>query len=133
MKARSRHIVACDGVKSKVCSILPNEPDILQAEDKSVWRGLAPHMFTSGKATIYQGGSDSDNTGRSGLIFSGGKNAGSLWTIISDVEDQRSMPQEESRSWILNVVESMGEDSDNFKVLSRSLTRVPLLLRSNCM
>jgi len=130
MKARARHIVACDGVKSKVRSILPNEPDILQAENKSVWRGLAPHISTSGKATFYQGGSASNTTGRSGLIFPGGKNAGSSWTIISDVEDQRSMSEEESRRRVLKVVESMGKGSDNFKRFKQVIDESSIIIES---
>ena len=130
LKTRARHIVACDGIKSKVRSILPNEPDVLLAENKSVWRGLAPNISTSGKATFYRGVSDSNNAGRSGLIFPGGKNVGSSWTIISDVEDQRSNSEEESRRRVLNIVQSMGKDSDNFKLFKQVIDESSIIIES---
>jgi len=126
VKARARHIVACDGIKSKVRSILPNEPDVLLAENKSVWRGLAPNISTSGKATFYTGVS----AGRSGLIFPGGKNTGSSWTVISDVEDQRTNSEEESRRRVLNVVQSMGKDSENFKLFKQVIDESSIIIES---
>mmetsp|Transcript_13681 Transcript_13681/g.20828 ORF Transcript_13681/g.20828 Transcript_13681/m.20828 type:complete len:455 (-) Transcript_13681:178-1542(-) len=116
LKVRAKNIVACDGVKSKVRSILPNEPNVLLAEEKSVWRGLAPNISTSGKATFFRGARDTNTSGRSGLIFPGGKNAGTSWTVISDVEDQRSESHEESKRRVMKVIESMGKGSDNFNL-----------------
>lgn len=126
LEARVKHIVACDGIKSKVRSILPNEPDVLLAENKSVWRGVAPSISTSGMATFY-GGNDA---GQSGLIFPGGKNAGSSWTVISDVEDQRSNSEEESRSRVLKVVKTMGKDSDNFKLFKQLIDDTSSVIES---
>jgi len=128
--ARARHVVACDGIKSKVRSILPTEPDVLQAENKSVWRGLAPNISTSGKATFYRGLSDSTTAGRSGLIFPGGKNVGSSWTVISDIEDQRSNSEEESRRRVLKVIESMGKESDNFKIFKQVIDGSSIIIES---
>jgi len=128
--ARARHIIACDGIKSKVRSILPNEPDVLQAENKSVWRGLAPTISASGKATFYRGLSDSTSAGRSGLIFPGGKNVGSSWTVISDIEDQRSNSEEESRRRVLKVIESMGKESDNFKIFKQVIDGSSIIIES---
>ena len=115
-KVRAKYIIACDGVNSKVRSILPNEPDILLSEGKSVWRGQSPNICTSGKATFYRSAGDSNTAGRSALIFPAGENAGSSWTLISDAEVQRSTSDEEARERVLKVIESMGKDSDNFKL-----------------
>jgi 2-polyprenyl-6-methoxyphenol hydroxylase-like FAD-dependent oxidoreductase len=114
MKVRTKYVFACDGTNSKVRSILPNEPDILLSENKSVWRGMAPNIPTS-TATFYRGQPASDTAGRSALIFPGGKNAGSSWTVISDVEDGRANTDEESRRRVLKVVETMGTNSENYK------------------
>jgi 2-polyprenyl-6-methoxyphenol hydroxylase-like FAD-dependent oxidoreductase len=130
LKARARHVVACDGIKSRVRSLLPKEPDILLAENKSVWRGLAPTVSTSGKATFYTGKSGGNTAGRTGLIFPGGKNVGSSWTVISDVEDQRSESEEESRRRVLKVVESMGKDSNNFKLFKQIIEESSVIIES---
>ena len=114
MKVRTKYVFACDGTNSKVRSILPNEPDTLLSENKSVWRGMAPNIPTS-TATFYRGQQDSDTAGRSALIFPGGKSAGSSWTVISDVEDERANTEEESRRRVLKVVETMGTNSENYK------------------
>lgn len=129
-KVRAKYIFACDGDKSKVRSILPNEPDILLAEDKSVWRGMAPNIDTSGVATYYRGESDSNSAGRSGLIFPGGKNAGSSWTLISDAEDKRSTSDEESRKRVLKVIESMGTDSDNYKRFKQVIDNSAIIIEN---
>ena len=107
-KVRAKYLFACDGTKSKVRSVLPNEPDILLAENKSVWRGMAPNVSTSGKATFFIGKSDSDTAGRSALIFPGGKDAGSSWTVISDIENGKSTSTEEARKRVLKVIDTMG-------------------------
>jgi 2-polyprenyl-6-methoxyphenol hydroxylase-like FAD-dependent oxidoreductase len=135
-KVRAKYIFACDGVKSQVRSILPNEPDILLAEDKSVWRGLAPNIYTSGKATFYRGSASSDDdsnntSGRSGLIFPAGKNAGSSWTVISDVEDKRSTSEEESRKRVLKVIESMGTDNnDDYKLFKQVIDDSAIIIEN---
>jgi len=73
LKVYAKHVLACDGTMSTVRSVLPNEPDVLLSENKSVWRGRAPNIDTNGEATFFR---DTEN-GRSGLIFPAGKNAGS--------------------------------------------------------
>ena len=111
-KVRAKYLFACDGTKSKVRSVLPNEPDILLAENKSVWRGMAPNVSTSGKATFFIGKGDSDTAGRSALLFPGGKDAGSSWTVISDVEDGKSTSTEEARNRVLKVIDTMGMSAE---------------------
>jgi 2-polyprenyl-6-methoxyphenol hydroxylase-like FAD-dependent oxidoreductase len=118
MKVRTNYVFACDGINSKVRSILPNEPDVLLSEDKSVWRGMAANIPTS-TATFFRGQQDSDTVGRTALIFPGGKNAGSSWSVISDAEDGRANTDEESRRRVLKVVETMGTNSENYKRMKK--------------
>ncbi len=132
---KTKYLFACDGTKSMVRSILPNEPNILLAENKSVWRGMAPNFDAKGKATFFRGvkdtstsgGNDSENNhttsnsteGRSALIFPGGKNAGSSWTVISDIEDGKSTSMEEAKRRVLKVIATMGEDNPDYKLLEQ--------------
>lgn len=129
-KVLTKYIFACDGTNSKVRSILPNEPDILLAEDKSVWRGMAPNISTSGKATFYKGMSNGNTAGRSALIFPGGKNAGSSWTVISDIQDGRANSDEESRRRVLKVIETMEMGSKNYKVFKKAIDDSPIIIEN---
>lgn len=129
-KVRAKYVIACDGVNSQVRCVLPNEPDVLLAEDKSVWRGCSPNICTSGIGTFYRSAGDSDIAGRSALLFPGGKNAGSSWTVISDVEDQRSTSDDESRKRVLKVIESMGMGSDNFKLFKKAIDDSAIIIEN---
>ena len=110
---KAKYLFACDGTKSQVRAILPNEPDVLLAENKSVWRGMAPTFNTHGKATFYRGTSDDNTAGRSALLFPGGKGAGASWTVISDIEDGKSTSINEARERALKVIETMAPGGDN--------------------
>ena len=103
---QAKFLIACDGTMSKVRSLLPNEPDILIDEKKSVWRGCVPTLSTKGKATMYA----DKETERSALIWPAGKNAGSSWTVISKVQDGKAETVEQARSRLLSVIEDMDED-----------------------
>jgi len=129
-KVRAKYIIACDGVKSKVRSILPNEPDILLTEDKSVWRGQSPNIGASGRATFYRSASDSNIAGRSAAIFPGGKKGGSSWTVISDVEDERSASDEEARKRVLKVIESMGTGSDACNIFKQLIDDSAIIIEN---
>lgn len=107
---RSKFLFACDGTKSVVRSILPKEPDVLLSEDKSVWRGVAPNIDAKGKATFYRGVATDDTAGRSALIFPGGRNAGSSWTVISDVVDGKSESLDEAKERVLRVLKTMNDN-----------------------
>jgi len=109
---RTRYLFAADGTKSKVRNILPKEPNILLPENKSVWRGMAPNINAHGKATFYRGTSDDNTAGRSALVFPGGKDAGSSWTVISDVEDGKSESIAEAKARVLKVIQTtMGREN----------------------
>lgn len=110
---QTQYLFACDGTKSAVRSILPNEPDVLLSENKSVWRGMAPHFNTRGTAAFFRGTADSKTAGRSALIFPGGKKAGSSWTVISDIQDGKSGSIEEAKERVLSVIETMGPTTPN--------------------
>jgi 2-polyprenyl-6-methoxyphenol hydroxylase-like FAD-dependent oxidoreductase len=103
---QAKFLIACDGTMSKVRSLLPNEPDILIDEKKSVWRGCVPTLSTKGKATMW---ADKD-TERSALIWPAGKDAGASWTVISKVQDGKAETVEEARSRLLSVIDDMDED-----------------------
>lgn len=107
-RVRSNFVLACDGTKSRVRALLPNEQETLLAENKSVWRGMAPNYDCKGKATFYRGLANSETNGRSALIFPGGKDSGSSWTVISDIADGKSQSTEEARTRVLTVLKSMG-------------------------
>ena len=109
----TQYLFACDGTKSTVRSILPNEPDVLLSEKKSVWRGMAPHFNARGTATFFRGTADSDTAGRSALIFPGGKEAGSSWTVISDIQDGKSSSMGEAKERVLSVINTMGATIPN--------------------
>ena len=113
MTVRTKYLFACDGIKSQVRELLPSEPDILLSENKSVWRGMAPHFNAKGRATFYRGTVDDSTAGRSALVFPGGKGAGSSWTVISDIEDGKSESIEEAKARVLKVVQTMGTENCN--------------------
>jgi 2-polyprenyl-6-methoxyphenol hydroxylase-like FAD-dependent oxidoreductase len=98
-RAQAKHVFACNGTNSRVRSLLPNEPDVLLSENKSAWRGVAPNVQSFGEATFYRGPDD----GRSALVFPGGKEAGSSWTVISDAKPGKSKSVEEARERLLAV------------------------------
>lgn len=111
-RVRAKVLLACDGTMSRVRSLLPDEPDVLLSENKSVWRGMARNYDSRGEATFYRGAAGDDTAGRSALIFPGGRGAGSSWTVISDVEDGRSESIEEARRRVMSVLETMGTDDN---------------------
>jgi len=98
-------LIACDGSMSKVRAILPNEPDILIDERKSVWRGITP-TSTNGKATFYA----DKQTGRSALVFPAGKDAGASWTVISPIQAGKSETDAEARSRLAKVIDDLGDE-----------------------
>jgi 2-polyprenyl-6-methoxyphenol hydroxylase-like FAD-dependent oxidoreductase len=98
-------VIACDGSMSRVRSLLPNEPDILIDEQKSVWRGLTPKS-ANGKATFR---TDKD-TGRSAVLFPAGKGAGASWTVISHIQAGKSETQAQARSRLAKVIHDVDED-----------------------
>ena len=132
IKIRARFLIACDGVQSPVRSILPNEPDVLLSEERSLWRGTAPNVLCSpGLATFFLGSRDSNSAGRSDAIFPSGKNAGLSWTVISDhAEPQRSDSNDESKRRVLRVIESMGKDSHNFKRFKEVIDDSPVIIEN---
>jgi len=98
-------LIACDGSMSRVRAILPNEPDTLIDEKKSVWRGITPKS-TNGKATFYA----DKKTGRSALLFPAGKDAGASWTVISPVQAGKSETDAEARSRLAKVIDDLGDE-----------------------
>jgi len=131
----ARYVVACDGTQSRTRALLPDEPYILLAENKSVWRGVAPNIDSQGKATMYQSdGADPATAGRSALIFPGGKGAGSSWTIISDVDDasaRKSATDAEARRRVLTVVASMGSSGGgDAELFRRAIADSPLVIEN---
>jgi 2-polyprenyl-6-methoxyphenol hydroxylase-like FAD-dependent oxidoreductase len=120
-RVRAKYVFACDGTNSRVRSLLPNEPDILLSENKSVWRGVAPNVQSFGKAIFYRG----ENDGRSALVFPGGKNAGSSWTVISDAKPGRSQTPEEARERLLAAVTSGCDD-----ILKRAIDDSPIIIEN---
>jgi 2-polyprenyl-6-methoxyphenol hydroxylase-like FAD-dependent oxidoreductase len=119
-RVQAKYIFACDGTKSRVRSLLPNEPDILISENKSVWRGVAPNVQSFGKAIFYGGAND----GRSALIFPGGKGAGSSWTVISNAKPGKSQTREEARERLLAVT----VDCDD--ILKRAIDDSPIIIEN---
>ncbi|OEU13141.1 hypothetical protein FRACYDRAFT_242785 [Fragilariopsis cylindrus CCMP1102] len=98
-------VIACDGSKSRVRSLLPNEPDILIDGQKLVWRGLTPKS-ANGMATIY---TDID-TGRSAVLFPAGKGGGASWSVISNVQAGKLETEAQARSRLAKVINDVGED-----------------------
>jgi len=98
-------LIACDGAMSRVRAILPNEPDVLIDEKKSVWRGITPKS-TNGLATFYT----DKKTGRSALMFPAGKDAGASWTVISEVQEGKSETDAEARSRLAKVIDDLGDE-----------------------
>jgi 2-polyprenyl-6-methoxyphenol hydroxylase-like FAD-dependent oxidoreductase len=98
-------VIACDGSMSRVRSLLPNEPDILIDEQKSVWRGIAPKS-ANGKATFH---TDKD-TGRSAVLFPAGKGGAASWTVISHVQAGKSETEAQARSRLAKVIHDVDED-----------------------
>ena len=99
-------VIACDGSMSKVRALLPNEPDVLIDEHKSVWRGVTP-TSTNGEATFYA----DKNTGRSAIIFPAGKSSGASWTVISQAEAGKSTTDAEARSRLAKVIGDLNDDA----------------------
>lgn len=116
---KSKYLFACDGTKSRTRYLLPNEPDILLSENKSVWRGTARNISTSGKAIFYR---DGKGGGRSALIFPAGKGAGSSWTLIGEVENGRSESDQEARSRVLKTAKGCDE------ILKRAIDDSPIII-----
>jgi salicylate hydroxylase len=119
-RIQAKYVFACDGTNSRVRSLLPNEPDVLLSENKSVWRGVAPNVQSFGKAIFYRGAND----GRSALVFPGGKDAGSSWTVISDAKPGKSKSVEEARERLLAVT----TDCDDF--LKRAIDDSPIIIEN---
>jgi len=120
LKVYAKHVLACDGTMSTVRSVLPNEPDVLLSENKSVWRGRAPNVDTNGEATFFR---DTEN-GRSGLIFPAGKNAGSSWAVISDMVDGRSGSDKDARERLYCVI----QDCDD--MISQVVEDSPIIIEN---
>lgn len=118
---KAKFLFACDGTKSRTRSLLPKEPDILLAENKSVWRGTARNISTFGKATFYK---DDENGGRSALIFPAGRDAGSSWTVISEAEDGKSETDQEARDRVLRIVKDCDE------ILKRAIDDSPIIIEN---
>ncbi|CAM9122414.1 unnamed protein product, partial [Heterosigma akashiwo] len=106
---RSKFLIACDGTMSKVRSLLPNEPDVLIDEKKSVWRGISPRP-AKGRATFYA----DKHTGRSALTFPAGLGSGTAWTVISEVQSGKSRTDAEARSRLARVTSDLDGD---FKII----------------
>jgi 2-polyprenyl-6-methoxyphenol hydroxylase-like FAD-dependent oxidoreductase len=75
-------IIAADGVGSAVRKLLepfgePQADAIFLNERRSVWRGIAPNLNCSGRATFFRG--DHLN---SALVFPAGAEGGASWTVI---------------------------------------------------
>ena len=119
-RVRAKYVFACDGTNSRVRSLLPNEADVLLSENKSVWRGVAPNVQSFGKAIFYRGAND----GRSALLFPGGKDAGSSWTVIGDAIPGRSQTSEEARGRLLAVT------SDCDDILKRAIGDSPVIIEN---
>jgi 2-polyprenyl-6-methoxyphenol hydroxylase-like FAD-dependent oxidoreductase len=119
-KLHAKYVFACDGTNSRVRSLLPDEPDILLSENKSVWRGVAPNVQSFGKAIFYRGAND----GRSALVFPGGKDAGSSWTVISNAKPGKSQTREEARERLLAVTTGCDD------ILKRAIGDSPIIIEN---
>lgn len=117
MRVKTKYLIACDGVKSQVRSLLPKEPDTLLPQKNSVWRGLAPNADVQGRATFYKGAPNSENEGRLALSFPAGTNGGASWTVISDLKDGKADSMEEAKQRVLNAIKSMGESNPGLKAM----------------
>mmetsp|Transcript_24372 Transcript_24372/g.36158 ORF Transcript_24372/g.36158 Transcript_24372/m.36158 type:complete len:467 (+) Transcript_24372:123-1523(+) len=131
LQVKSKYVIACDGTKSQVRAMLPNELDVLLAEEKSVWRGLAPNIDVHGKATFYRGTADENTQGRSALIFPGGRKVGASWTVISDLEDGKASSMEEAKERALRVVQTMGDE--NCKVMQEVISDSNFVVENKLM
>ena len=91
---RAKVVLACDGTRSAVRRLLPDESDdeLLVSEGRSVWRGQAPSLDTRGAATFYKEGDCS------ALVFPAGSGQGSSWSFIAPVAEGRAESPEEARA-----------------------------------